>query len=66
MRIPLKATVAAQVGAFDLTKNAVPITLQASGTALYVTLTTLVAGRFSDNAFLLKKTSNFIGFKNIF
>jgi len=58
MRIPLKATVTAQVGAFDPARSTVPITLQASDTALYVTLTTLVAGRFSDNAFLLKKTGS--------
>ena len=34
-------------------QSSVPITLRATKTALYVTLTTLSPGRFSDNAFLL-------------
>ena len=35
----------------------VPLTLTATATALYVTLTTLASGRFSDNSFLLQTTS---------
>ena len=57
MRIPPKPVVTAQVGALDPSTGRVPITLQAKDTALYVTLTTLVAGRFSDNAFLLLPTT---------
>ena len=34
--------------------NRVPITLRSTGTALFVVLTTEVAGRFSDNALLLE------------
>ena len=34
--------------------NRVPISLRSTGTALFVVLTTEVAGRFSDNALLLE------------
>lgn len=57
MHIPPQPAVTAQVGALDPSTGRVPITLQAKDTALYVTLTTLAAGRFSDNAFLLLPTT---------
>ena len=46
------ASVNVSVGMLGPTGN-VPITLASSATALFVTLTTLAQGRFSDNAFLL-------------
>jgi hypothetical protein len=61
MRIPSQAAVTAKVGAFNPTTGRVPIALQATDTALYVTLTTLAAGRFSDNAFLLLPATNILG-----
>jgi hypothetical protein len=36
----------------------VPISLHTTATALFVTLTTRAAGRFSDNAFLLTPSPN--------
>ncbi len=46
------STVTAAVGA-PLADGSVPITLTASATALFVHLTTLAQGRFSDNSLLL-------------
>ena len=41
-------------------QSSVPITLHATKTALYVTLTTLSPGRFSDNAFLLHEREDVV------
>jgi hypothetical protein len=42
--------------------GSVPITLTASATALFVTLTTLAQGRFSDNALLLSPGATTVSF----
>ena len=52
MQLP-NSTVTAKVGEVNSTTGNVPITLTTSAPALYVTLTTEAAGRFSDNAFLI-------------
>ena len=57
------ATVTATVASAPSPDGSVLITLDASATALYVTLTTLAHGRFSDNAFAMapgKVTVSFI------
>jgi len=46
------ANVSLELGALG-TYSTVPITLRTNATALFVTLTTQAAGRFSDNAILL-------------
>lgn len=56
-----RASITATVGEGQ-TDGKVPITLYSSHVALYVTLTTLAAGRFSDNAFLLHGGSKTIDF----
>ena len=53
MRLPM-SNVTATIGSRDSTTGHVPITLRATHTALFVTLTTLAAGRFSDNVFMLR------------
>jgi hypothetical protein len=53
MRVPA-ASVTVEVGVPGAAHNGnVPITVSSNATALYVTLTTLAAGRFSNNVFLL-------------
>ena len=47
------ATVTVKVANAMDADGRVPLTLTTNATALYVTLTTVVSGRFSDNAFLL-------------
>jgi beta-mannosidase len=63
MKLPA-ATVTFSIGA-PHPDSTVPITVSSTATALFVTLTTLAQGRFSDNAFLLPpgaKTISFIPF----
>lgn len=55
------ATVAAAVGA-PAADGSVPITLTASATALFVHLTTLAQGRFSDNSLILLPGSTVVSF----
>jgi hypothetical protein len=52
LRLPA-ASVSAAVGAAPNPDGSIDIALQADATALFVTLTTLAHGRFSDNAFAL-------------
>ena len=49
LALPPAATVVATIGA-PSADGSVPVTLTANATALFVTLTTLAAGRFSDNS----------------
>jgi len=63
-----KASVTFEVSAAPNADGSVDITLTADATALYVTLTTLAHGRFSDNAFALptgKATVQFIPFGDL-
>ena len=53
------AAVAATIGE-KRADGAVPITLAANATALYVVLTTRAHGRFSDNAFVLEVGRNLL------
>lgn len=53
MQLPLP-NVTVEVGAQSVLTNEVELTVRATGTALYVVLTTLAEGRFSENAFLLE------------
>jgi len=55
------ATVTAAVGA-PAADGSVPITLAASATALFVHLTTLAQGRFSDNSLILRPGSTVVSF----
>lgn len=55
------STVTFAIGA-PAADGTVPITLTASATALFVTLTTLAQGRFSDNALLLSPGDTAISF----
>lgn len=55
------AAVAAAVGA-PAADGSVPITLSASATALFVHLTTLAQGRFSDNSMLLRPGNTTVSF----
>ena len=55
------ATVTAAVGA-PAADGSVPITLAASATALFVHLTTLAQGRFSDNSLILRPGSTAVSF----
>ena len=48
------AVVSASVAAAPGADGSIDVHLEASATALFVTLTTLAAGRFSDNAFALR------------
>jgi hypothetical protein len=52
-----RARINITIGELDLTSGKVPITLYSTHVALYVTLTTLAPGRFSDNAFMLHANS---------
>ena len=52
MRLP-RAEVTATVGTAS-SDGLVPIKVSASATAMFVVLTTVAEGRFSDNAFLLE------------
>jgi len=55
----LKANVKASPAATKNADGTVDITVTAEKTAMYVTLTTLAQGRFSDNAYLLDASSKF-------
>ena len=52
-----RARINITIGELDLTSGQVPITLWSTHVALYVTMTTLASGRFSDNAFMLYANS---------
>jgi hypothetical protein len=54
-----KANVKATASTSKNPDGSVDITVTAEKTAMYVTLTTLAHGRFSDNAFLLDASSKF-------
>ena len=56
MKLPA-AIVSVVVGEPAAGTAGVPLTITSTATALYVTLTTLASGRFSDNSFLLQTTS---------
>eukprot|EP00730_Choanoeca_flexa_P008569 TRINITY_DN12506_c0_g2_i18.p1 TRINITY_DN12506_c0_g2~~TRINITY_DN12506_c0_g2_i18.p1 ORF type:complete len:975 (+),score=156.28 TRINITY_DN12506_c0_g2_i18:81-2927(+) len=66
MKLPL-ATVTFEVDDHLNADGSVDITLQSDRVAMYVTLTTLAQGRFSDNAFIImpgKKTIRFLPYEN--
>lgn len=48
-----KAALSLSIGEWNASSGAVPITVSSAHTALWVTLSTLAQGRFSDGAFLL-------------
>merc|ERR1712032_1715331 len=66
MRVP-DAAVSAEIGV--ATADMVPISLSTNATALFVMLTTLAQGRFSDNAFMLEagtpRTISFIAWDEL-
>ena len=58
MKLPADASVTATVGAVVPKTGEIEILLSAKATAMFVVLTTLANGRFSDNAFLLEAGTN--------
>ena len=54
MLLPANADVSATVGDVVSAAGEIPISIATTATAMYVVLTTLANGRFSDNAFLLE------------
>ena len=62
LAFPPAATVTAAVAAAPAADGSVAVTLTASATALFVTLTTQAQGRFSDNALLLPPGDTVVAF----